>query len=65
MAPGSKGEANLDDDTVQDAMRQGPQDDPADDVAEIFEVDGDTSGADPDADDPAVNIRPHTDGHLA
>ena len=26
---------------------------------EIFEVDGDTTGADPDADDPAVNIRPH------
>lgn len=31
---------------------------------EIFEVDGDTTGADPDAADPAVNIRPHQPGHL-
>lgn len=31
---------------------------------EIFEVDGDTTGADPDADDPAVRIRPHEPGHL-
>jgi hypothetical protein len=35
------------------------------DVDEIFEVDGDTTGADPDAADPAVNIRPHEPGHLA
>lgn len=34
-------------------------------VDEIFEVDGDTTGADPDAADPAVNIRPHEPGHLA
>lgn len=32
---------------------------------EIFEVDGDTTGADPDAADPAVNIRPHEPGHLS
>lgn len=66
MAPGSMGEANLDGDELRDAMQgQQQQHDPADDVAEIFEVDGDTTGADPDADDPAVNIRPHVEGNLS
>ena len=32
---------------------------------EVFEVDGDTTGADPDADDPAVNVRPRRPGGLA
>lgn len=52
---------------IDDELRSGdvgPMDQPFE-VDEIFEVDGDTTGADPDAADPAVNIRPHEPGHLA
>ncbi len=42
-----------------------PAEAPADDDVEfIFDIDGDTTGADPDSDDPAVNIRPHEKGHF-
>lgn len=52
---------------IDDELRSGDVgqlDEPVE-VDEIFEVDGDTTGADPDAADPAVNIRPHEPGHLA
>jgi len=49
------------DDASTDAATAGPADD---DVEFIFDVDGDTTGADPDSDDPAVNIRPHEKGHF-
>lgn len=40
-------------------------DETADDEPDfIFDVDGDTTGADPDSADPAVNIRPHEKGHF-
>ena len=52
---------------IDDELRSGDigQMDETLEVDEIFEVDGDTTGADPDAADPAVNIRPHEPGHLA
>lgn len=52
---------------IDDELRSGDvgQTDEPLKVDEIFEVDGDTTGADPDAADPAVNIRPHEPGHLA
>lgn len=42
-----------------------PPVDEAREVDGVFEVDGDTTGADPDAPDPAVFIQSHEPGHLA
>jgi len=53
MDPGTPEATDVDRDTTAD-----------DDVEFIFDVDGDTTGADPDSDDPAVNIRPHQKGHF-
>lgn len=57
---GSSGQTGGDlSDEVVDGFGEGD-----DDQEFIFDVDGDTTGADPDSPDGAVNVRPHEKGHL-
>lgn len=65
MDPGTPQVTEVDGTTEVDETTEVDDDVTADDEPDfIFDVDGDTTGADPDSADPAVNIRPHEKGHF-